>query len=409
MRSHDTEAGPLFLYLPYQAVHAPLEAPRDEFRKIKKRWRNSARDIYRAMLSRLDLGVKQVVTELKRQKMWNNTILVFTTDNGGAVSQAGSNHPLRQDSSSNLTPIEIQVQSCLNFYLEYSHLRVTLLATFSLRGTKGTLFEGGTHGVGFVAGGAVNRARKVERSLFHISDWYPTLITAAGGKHLLQKDLDGINQWQVINKGVKSNRSEMVYNLKMSPPSGAIRVGSYKLMFARNFTKDNWYDIDSVSLPISRSPRAVGKLNKQKKREARARGNRRNRKIKKGNKDGLLRYTKHIVQLEGDAAEILGFKNKTNKKKEKEKEDKYIEKLMSENRYQEIFDKKWPTFKKHLFNIDDDPEERNDLLKTHPKILEKLRKRVRELYSSFVPSDFPADDHKGSPKHFGGVWSPGWC
>ena len=61
------------------------------------------------MLSRLDLGVKQVVTELKRQKMWNNTILVFTTDNGGAVSQAGSNHPLRQDSSSNLTPIEIQV------------------------------------------------------------------------------------------------------------------------------------------------------------------------------------------------------------------------------------------------------------------------------------------------------------
>ena len=102
VRSHNTSGGPLFLYLPYQAVHAPLEAPRDEFRKIK-RSRNSVRDIYRAMLSRLDLGVKQVVAELKRQKMWNNTILVFSTDNGGAVSQAGSNHPLREASSSNVS------------------------------------------------------------------------------------------------------------------------------------------------------------------------------------------------------------------------------------------------------------------------------------------------------------------
>ena len=102
VRSHNTKAGPLFLYLPYQAVHAPLEAPRAEFTKIK-RTNNPVRDIYRAMLSRLDQGVKQIVRELKRQRMWNNTILVFSTDNGGAVSQAGSNHPLREQSSSKVT------------------------------------------------------------------------------------------------------------------------------------------------------------------------------------------------------------------------------------------------------------------------------------------------------------------
>ena len=125
VRTHDREAGPLFLYLPYQAVHAPLEAPRDEFDGIKKT-NNSVRDIYRAMLSRMDKGVKKVVKELKSQELWNNTILVFSTDNGGAVSQAGSNHPLR--------------------------------------GTKGTLFEGGTHGVGFVAGGAIGRSKTLEVS-----------------------------------------------------------------------------------------------------------------------------------------------------------------------------------------------------------------------------------------------------
>lgn len=268
--------------------------------------------------------------------------------------------------------------------------------------------------MGFVSGGAITRARTVERSLFHISDWYPTLLTAAGGDHLLQQDLDGINQWEVIQKGVKSDRSEMVYNLKMSPPSGAIRVGSYKLMFARNFTKDNWYDIDSVSLPISRSPKAAGKLNKQKSQgTAEVRGSRRNRKMKrKGNKgrERMLRFTKNTVQLwdHSEAEKIFGFSAK-NKKEEEEEEDGHFKKLLSENRFQEIFDKKWPSFKKHLFNIDDDPEERNDLQEKHPEILEKLRKRARELYRSFVPSDFPAEDHKGSPKHFGGVWSTGWC
>ena len=127
VENHDKTAGPLFLYLPYQAVHAPLEAPRDEFERIKKS-RNSVRDIYRAMLSRLDKGVRRVVKELKRRELWNNTILIFSTDNGGAVSQAGSNHPLR--------------------------------------GTKGTLFEGGTHGVGFVAGGKIARSGVVEARLY---------------------------------------------------------------------------------------------------------------------------------------------------------------------------------------------------------------------------------------------------
>ena len=124
---HEKTSGPLFLYLPYQAVHAPLQAPRDEFESIKKS-RNSVRDVYRAMLSRLDKGVQRVVKELKRRELWNNTILIFSTDNGGAVSQAGSNHPLR--------------------------------------GTKGTLFEGGTHGVGFVTGGAVPRSNIQEARLY---------------------------------------------------------------------------------------------------------------------------------------------------------------------------------------------------------------------------------------------------
>ena len=205
---HDKKS-PLFLYLPFQAVHAPLEAPASEFLNIK-RTGNPARDIYRAMLSRLDTGVQKIVKSLKKQGEWENTLLVFTTDNGGAVSMAGSNHPLR--------------------------------------GTKGTLFEGGTHGVGFVTGGFLPRRGVNISTLIHITDWYPTLLSAAGSPIPKDENLDGIDQWEVIKNGNESQRTEMIYNMKMIPsPLGAIRIGPYKLMFAKKFNKDGWYDIDDIT------------------------------------------------------------------------------------------------------------------------------------------------------------------
>ena len=197
---------PLFLYIPFQAPHGPLEAPKSEYKKNSKTG-VPARDIYRAMVSRMDSGIKKIGKTLKDQGQWNNTLLVFTTDNGGAVSMAGSNHPLR--------------------------------------GTKGTLFEGGTHGVGFVPGGVLKRSGISCSELMHITDWYPTLLAAAGYTLPLE-DLDGVNQWDIIQNGGNSSRTEMVYNMKMVPTAGAIRVGHYKLMYAKSFPTDQWYNIDGI-------------------------------------------------------------------------------------------------------------------------------------------------------------------
>ena len=123
----------------------------------------------------------------------------------------------------------------------------------------------------------------------------------------------------------------------------------------------------------------------------------------------LLRFTEKRVSLRDPsyAENIFGIT-----REEEEEEDEYSEEedlLETKTDYQKIFDKKWPELQKHLFNIAEDPEERVDLQETEPEMLETLRVRVRELYGSFTPSDFPAVDHKGSPKHFHGVWSSGWC
>ena len=74
--------------------------------------------------------------------LWDNTLLIVTTDNGGAPDDGGYNWPLR--------------------------------------GEKGSLWEGGVRGVGFVHGKMLQRTGVTCKELFHVTDWYPTLLHLAG-------------------------------------------------------------------------------------------------------------------------------------------------------------------------------------------------------------------------------------
>ena len=359
IENHSMEklSSPLFLYIPYQAVHAPLEAPRSEYQNIQKTG-NIPRDIYRAMLSRLDDGVNKIVQKLKTSGMWNNTVLVFSTDNGGAIHEAGSNYPLR--------------------------------------GTKGTLFEGGTHGVGFVAGGHLKRSGVVQKELFHITDWYPTLLSAATiGNKSNQEDIDGVDQWNTIQHGDKANRNTMVYNLKIFPVSGAIRVGPYKLMFAPEFNKDGWYNPDNKTV-LKQNEKLTFKNGEVVKEYVPIEDTKLMVRIKKISD---IYVNGHDIIEDNDKKErsLMKMFNKGNKD------------IGKGNMYQYIFDKRWPKLKKHLFNVVEDPEERKDLEEVFPEIFEKLRAKARDFYGSFIPRDYPKFSNKGNPKFYDGVWSSGWC
>ncbi|VDI22791.1 Hypothetical predicted protein [Mytilus galloprovincialis] len=102
---------PLFLYLPYQAVHSgnlpdgnPLQAPQKYIKRFPH-IKNSKRRTYAGMVSALDDAVGTVVDALKSQGLYDNSVILFTTDNGGPANgfdgNAANNFPLRLENQVN--------------------------------------------------------------------------------------------------------------------------------------------------------------------------------------------------------------------------------------------------------------------------------------------------------------------
>lgn len=88
---------PFFLYLAYNAVHAPAEAPEKDIKEFQNRFPGLSKEraVLMAMLMHLDNGVGNVVEKLKQEKLFDNTILFFLTDNGGSKAMKADNTPLR--------------------------------------------------------------------------------------------------------------------------------------------------------------------------------------------------------------------------------------------------------------------------------------------------------------------------
>jgi arylsulfatase A-like enzyme len=88
---------PFFLYLAYNAVHAPKQAPPEDVARYRARFPHLSenRATLMAMLYHLDLGVGAVVGKLKDEGLWDNTLLFYLTDNGGARGMEANNAPLR--------------------------------------------------------------------------------------------------------------------------------------------------------------------------------------------------------------------------------------------------------------------------------------------------------------------------
>jgi arylsulfatase A-like enzyme len=87
------DKNPFFLYLPFNAVHWPLQAPEQDIKKFDTGSKN--RDIQMAMIYRMDIAIGNVISTLKQQGIYENTIIFYFSDNGGAAKVEANNLPLR--------------------------------------------------------------------------------------------------------------------------------------------------------------------------------------------------------------------------------------------------------------------------------------------------------------------------
>lgn len=93
---------PFFLYLAYNAPHSPIQPPDDWYRKVKQREQgiSDKRAKLVALIEHMDSGIGQVMQTLKQTALEENTIVVFTSDNGGQLSYGANNGPLRDGKQS---------------------------------------------------------------------------------------------------------------------------------------------------------------------------------------------------------------------------------------------------------------------------------------------------------------------
>jgi arylsulfatase A-like enzyme len=97
VRERGARKQPFFLYLAYNAPHVPIQPPDAWVERVKRREAgiDDRRARLAALVEQMDDGVGQVVAALKASGAYENTLIVFTSDNGGQISAGGSNGPVR--------------------------------------------------------------------------------------------------------------------------------------------------------------------------------------------------------------------------------------------------------------------------------------------------------------------------
>ncbi|RYD49434.1 MAG: arylsulfatase, partial [Verrucomicrobiaceae bacterium] len=180
---------PLFLYVPFNAVHGPFQVPGKYLEPYKHL--PEKRRIMAGMLSVVDESIGQIVTALREKKMDENTLIIFSGDNGGVdPGPRTSNAPLRAG--------------------------------------KGTIYEGGIRTASFATWPGKIPAGKKTATPVHAIDWYPTLVKLTGAEAAQSLPVDGHDIWPLLTNDTPPARDVLL--LGSDPSRIAVRMGDWKLI-----------------------------------------------------------------------------------------------------------------------------------------------------------------------------------
>ncbi len=194
---------PFFLMLAYNAPHSPLQGKSEDLKKLKH-IESEALKHYASMVMAIDEGIGRVIETLDVAGIRENTMLVFVSDNGPALTTFKG------------MPEDWPRGEMLG-------------STGGLRGQKGTYWDGGIR-VPFIISwpGSDDRGAVTDTPVTTL-DLYPTFCAFGGLDSSQESELDGVNLLPVIEG--KHTRLAPRDILWFSGDSGALRRGDWKLVF----------------------------------------------------------------------------------------------------------------------------------------------------------------------------------
>jgi arylsulfatase A-like enzyme len=199
---------PFFVYLPHYAVHHPVMAKPEVIAKYKSKVDPKAphkRPEYAGLIESVDDSVGRLLAKLDELKLSENTIVIFTSDNGGLAS---------------------------------------VTTNLSLRGGKGTAYEGGVRVPLIIKWPGVTKPGSVCHEPVIGVDFYPTLLAMAGVP-VPPGVLDGENIEPLLRQSGSMKRDAIYwhyphYHTCGATPYGAIREGDFRLV---EFYEDNHVEL----------------------------------------------------------------------------------------------------------------------------------------------------------------------
>lgn len=195
-----------FLYIAYNTPHLPLEAPEADFKAFAETGilNNTVSAIY-AMIRRMDWGIGRIIDSLERYGLYNNTLILFTSDNGPVLANCSEGDFRRYNGP--------------------------------FRGQKGDVLEGGIRVPAILHWPAGLQEEQELHQMIHFTDWFSTLLAAAGIKVPSGLELDGTNILPILQgePGKVKTKRYWQWNYYQPVPccNAAMRDGKWKLYWPK--------------------------------------------------------------------------------------------------------------------------------------------------------------------------------
>ncbi|MEM7371822.1 MAG: sulfatase [Bacteroidota bacterium] len=228
---------PFFLFLSYYTVHTPIQPSKRHLERFQKRAdesfppheiqrvkehdgmtrTNQIHPEYASMVYAMDENVGRLLTTLKETGLAENTIIVFTSDNGGLST--------------------------------FPEKRLAPTSVLPLRGGKGWCYEGGIRVPLIIKAPGITQAGSESEVPVISTDFYPTLLDLAGLGEKPEQHQDGLNLRSVLRGKTELDREALYwhyphYHGSTWTPGAAIRMGKWKLITWYDWEKTELYNLD---------------------------------------------------------------------------------------------------------------------------------------------------------------------